>query len=379
MNIIKQIKNLKNRTVLLRGDLDAPLKNGKVADNFRLKRLLPTIEYLSDKSAKIIIIGHLGRPGGKFVKELSVKPVAEELKRLLNIKNKKIRNLKLEIRNLEFKGFFIKENICLLENLRFYKGEESNNLKFAEKLAGLGDIFINDAFANSHRKHASIAGVAKYLPAFAGLNLMEEIRILSKAMSNPKRPAVAILGGAKLETKLPLITKMAEKFDYVLAGGKLSIEMSLKKQKNKEARKQNIVLPIDYVGAGKFDIGEQTIKLYVEILKKAKTIIWNGPMGKYEDERYSRGTRAIAKAISLGNANTIVGGGDLIAALGQIKMLNKMDFVSTGGGAMLEFLENGTLDGLKAIGFYKYSDRKTKTLENFGCRNEAMPRSCNEN
>lgn len=369
MNTIKQIKNLKNKTVLLRGDLDVPLKNGKAADDFRLKRLLPSIEYLNKKGAKIIIMGHLGRPDGEVVASLSMNPVAEELIKLLGV-SKKEQKLSsraeshchhersiAESRDLftdsstavgmtnSFKYYSIKENIFLLENLRFYAGEEKNDLKFAKKLAALGDIYVNDAFANSHRKHASIAGITKYLPSYAGLNLVQEVKVLKKVMEKPKRPAVAIMGGVKLETKLPLIEKLAGKFDYVLVGGRLGLEMS--------SKKQNIILPVDYAGSGKFDIGKRTIKLFTGILSKAKTIIWNGPMGKYEDKRYLKGTKEVAVAIINSKAYSVAGGGDVIFALDKLKMIDEFDFISTGGGAMLEFLERGTLAGLKELGFYK--------------------------
>lgn len=216
MFTIKQINNLKNKVILLRGDLDVPIKNGEVIDNFRLSKMLPTIEYLSRKGAKMVIMGHLGRPSGRMDENLSMAPITGELRKLLHINKKEIGNWKLEIGG--FLGFFIGDNICLLENLRFCEEEEKNDLKFAEKLARLGDIFVNDAFSNSHRKHSSIVSIPKFMPSFAGLHFMEEVKALSKSMDNQKRPVVAILGGAKLETKLPLIKKLAKKFDYVLVG-----------------------------------------------------------------------------------------------------------------------------------------------------------------
>ncbi|MFH0856699.1 MAG: phosphoglycerate kinase [bacterium] len=393
MNTIKQIKNLKNKTVLLRGDLDVPLENGKVADDFRLKRLLSSIEYLVNKGAKVIIIGHLGRPGGKVVELLSVKPVAEELRKLLDVKKEEIKKLRnKEIKNCllaqsgaksaknsdivlfnhgilplpgaqgqdDVIGFPITENIFLLENLRFYEGEEKNDLKFAKALSELGNIYVNDAFANSHRKHASIVGITKYLPSYAGLNLEQEVKILKKVMENPKRPAVAIMGGAKIETKLPLIERLAEKFDYVLVGGRLGMEIE-KSQKLKACPEfaervksqklwKNIILPLDYIGSGKYDIGERTIKLFSDILTNAKTVIWNGPLGKYEDKRYMKGTKEVAAAIINSDAYSVAGGGDIISALDKLNMTDEFDFISTGGGAMLEFLEKGSLLGLEILG-----------------------------
>ncbi|MFC1612849.1 phosphoglycerate kinase [Patescibacteria group bacterium] len=438
---IKQIKNLKNKTVLLRGDLDAPIKNGRVVDNFRLMRLLPTIKYLVKNGSKVIIIGHLGRPGGKIMEKFSMKPVAEELRKLLRVdklckksikstfvipcltRNPVFNNgsrIKCGMTKKEFNGFkiyIISPNICLLENLRFYKGEEKNDLKFSKKLAGFADIYVNDAFANSHREHSSIVGISKLLPSYAGLNFEIEIKNLEKVIKNPKKPAVAIIGGMKLKTKLPLIKKLSDNFDYILVGGRLGIEMeklpnpscqqsviprltrdpetsgfSLNKwippvshsarrgghqapclpclQDRQAAGRRNdkknfdcvsgylgnIIVPLDYIGAGKFDIGKKTIKLYTEILEKAKTVVWNGPMGKFEDKKYMNGTRSIANAIKKSKAYSVVGGGDIISALHKLKMLDEFDFVSTGGGAMLEFLEKGDLVGLEALSFKSCGD-----------------------
>jgi len=362
LKTIKQIKNLKNKTVLLRGDLDVPVKNGKIVDDFRLRRLLPTIQYLAGEGADIIIMGHLGRPGGQRDDAFSIKPVVDELGQLLDEDLRKQKNKKTKKQFNDFKHYCITEDICLLENLRFYKGEEKNDLKFAKRLAGLADIYVNDSFANSHRKHASIVGVAKFLPAYIGLNFEQEVKVLSRVIKNPKKPSVAILGGVKLETKLPLIKKLSDDFDYVLVGGRLGIEMEKLPPLTPPykggghalpllcKKVGQIVLPVDYVGTGKFDIGKKTIKLYTEILKNAKTVVWNGPMGKFEDKKYMAGTRAIANSIKKSKAYSVVGGGDVISALHHLEMLDKLNFVSTGGGAMLEFLEKGDLVGLRALG-----------------------------
>jgi len=396
MRSIKQIKNLKNKIVLLRGDLDVPVKNGKVIDDFRLKELILSIKYLTQKGAKVIIMGHLGRPEGNILDSYSVFPLIGVLQKLLGLKGIK----KLEIKKLgEFKSFRLAKNIYLLENLRFYKGEERNDLNFAKKLATLVDIYpapfkrnnrkgqcdnslsinptslkrcgvyVNECFATSHRKHASIVGVPKYLPSYAGLNLVKEIKVLTKCFKNPKSPAIAIMGGAKIETKLPLINKFIKKFDYVLIGGRLGLEKesikSVKSIKSKVYKvsakggssfggkscnnEDNIIFPIDYEGVGKFDIGPETINLYSQIISRAKTVVWNGPMGKFEDIKYIKGTKEIANAVIKSRAYSVVGGGDLIAALNRIKLVDDFDFVSTGGGAMLEFLEKGTLPGIEAL------------------------------
>lgn len=357
---IKQIKNLKNKTVLLRGDLDVALKNGKVVEDLRLRRMTPSIEYLLQKNAKIIIMGHLGRPDGKVELKFSLEPVFKKLKTYFPKR----------------KFYFVKDlfdpgtekiinsmksgEIVLMENLRFYPEEESNDAKFAKSISRLGDVYVNECFSTSHRKHASFTAITKYLPSFAGLNLMQEIEELAKAMGKPKRPAIAILGGAKIETKLPLIQKMNKKFDYVLVGGKLGLEIDELRQLYKTKKfcsyftetglkklDKNIILPIDY--NKNLDLGPKTIIQFGNIIQSAKTIIWNGPVGKIEEKDYIKGTRAIAKAIIKSGAYSIIGGGDTIAALDEIRLLNEFDFVSTGGGAMLQFMEKGTLIGIEAL------------------------------
>lgn len=363
---IRKVKNLKNKKVLLRGDLDVAIENGKIKDDFRLKRLVPTIKYLLKQKTEVIIMGHLGRPYGKFNNEFSMRPIAEKFKNLMKVsfeKNKTKTKTKNKLKkeksnktaatewgdleeNENFYSYDISPDISLLENLRFYPGEEKNDENFSKKLASLGDVYVNDAFSVSHRKHSSVFGIAKFLPSYAGLNLEQEIENLSKCLRNPKKPAIAIMGGAKIETKLPLIEKMSKIFDYVLVGGKLGLEI---KSLNKKLD-NNIILPLDYA-EGDFDIGKETIKSFKKIIQNSKTVVWNGPLGKFEEKKYLKGTKEIANSVLESGAYSIIGGGDTIAALNNLKILEKFCFVSTGGGAMLEFLEKGNLPAIEVLGF----------------------------
>jgi phosphoglycerate kinase len=333
MKTLKEAE-LSGKRVLLRADLDVPLKEGQIGEDYRLKALLPTLNYLlKEKAAEIVIIGHLGRPNGKEDPTLSLKPVAVRLSELSG-------------RGIDFlpqlppnpSGLIPK--LSMLENLRFWPGEEENDPKFSQKLAELGEVYVNDAFAASHRAHASIVGISK--PAYAGLRLEEEVKELRGVLENPARPLVFILGGAKTETKAPLIPEFAKVADTILIGGKLMFDPKLEKI-------SRTVFPVDAVET--FDIGPETGKKFSEIIKSAKTVVWNGPMGKWEEEKYELGTRRIAEALAETSAKTIVGGGDTIAALAAFDLLEKMKYVSMGGGAMLEFLAGQKLPGLTALDY----------------------------
>ena len=334
LKILKEAEVAGNR-VILRADLDVPLEDGKVGEDYRLKALLPTLSYLLERNAEIIIIGHLGRPDGKENPDFSLKPVSTRLSELLG---KSIDFLPQITPNPS--GLIPK--LAMLDNLRFWEGEESNDPDFAKKLSSLGDIYVNDAFAASHRAHASIAGIPELLPSYAGLRLEEEISHLSGVIENPERPLVFILGGAKTETKAPLVPAFAKVADQVLIGGLLMFDHSLEKI-------SRTVFPVDAVET--FDVGPESVKKFTQIIKDAKTVVWNGPMGKWEDNRYELGTRAIAEELAESPAKTIVGGGDTIAALSAFGLLEKMKYVSMGGGAMLEFLAGKKLPGLSALGY----------------------------
>jgi phosphoglycerate kinase len=303
--------------VLVRADLDVPLSNSTIEDTFRLDHVLPTLEFIVESGGFPIIMGHLGRPGGEYKEELSSKHLAPYF-------DKHLGEGKYE----------------LLENLRFDPRERQNDQDFAKELASKADIYVNEAFSNSHREHASMVGVPLLLPSYMGLHLKKEIEALEGVLNAPKHPFAVIIGGAKMETKRPVVDKFLEIADAVLVGGKIGLDWQ-------GTKPENLYLPVDYVDDK--DIGEKTVEGYSEIIQNAKTIVWSGPLGMFEDERYEGGTRSILDAVLSSSANTIVGGGDTIAALNQFGKLKEISFVSTGGGAMLEFLVKGTLPALKAL------------------------------
>jgi len=382
---IRQAKNLTGKKVLLRVDFNVPIKGGKIKDDYRIVAGLPTIRFLLRYKCKVIIITHLGCPDGRVNKEYSTKPIAKHLGKLLGKKVKyvddcigfKVGTEVSKINNGE---------VLLLENLRFYKGEETNNRKFAKELASLADIYVNNAFAVSHRSHASVSAIKSYLPSYAGLLLEDEVVNLNKVL-HPNKPLIVIIGGAKIATKIALIKKMYKRAFRVLLGGalannffvahKLEVGKSLLDKQSigfaKKFKNKNVILPIDVVVAkrgdgsggatvknvysvGKneiiLDIGPKTIRLYNSFIKEAKTIIWNGPMGVFEIEYFKHGTLSIARVIaarSSGAAFAVVGGGETVEALKMTKMLDYVDWVSTGGGAMLAYLGGEKMPGLKGV------------------------------
>jgi len=349
MRSIRTIKNIKGKTALVRVDFNVPIKNGKVLDDFRIQKALPTIKFLQKKGAKVVLISHLGKD-----EKQSIKPVADCLRK------------------------YIKKDITLLENIRKYKGEEKNDDSFARGLSRLGDFYVNDAFSVSHRKHASVVGIPKYLPSYAGFQLEEEIRNLSKVFKNPQHPFLFILGGAKFSTKMPLIKKYIKLADYLFIGGALSndflrvkgYEIGKSLVDNTKGienilKNKKLILPIDVLvlSSGKLinkkvdqikkdeiilDIGKESIKIAENYIKKSKLILWNGPLGKYEN-RGDKATKKLLKTVSQSKAESIVGGGDIVSIVSQMKIEKKLSFVSTGGGATLDFLANGTLPGIKAL------------------------------
>ena len=402
------------KTVFLRADLDVPLsENGrqmtddrtqrtedrKIEDDTRLVAGLLTIEYLLKHSAKVVIAGHLGRPKG-IDKSLSLQPVAYwlqghldpdlsgersqwDLSSLSAPRNDK--NTVKEIKMGEFQGWQLGDNLFLLENLRFYKGEQDNDSEFTKKLASLADVYVNDAFAVSHRKHASIVGVPKYLPHFVGFRLQKEVEVLSGVLEQPKRPLVVVIGGAKIETKLPLVEKMRDFADYVLVGGKIAKDFTviLKVQHEKVKNRKATLFVADLREDG-FDITPKSIDKFLQIVSLAKTVVWNGPVGMIRSKvnpstssgltlsgaphrlvqggvewiksqkskvDTEEGTRELTKGIVRSKAYTVVGGGDTVGFLRNLGLLDKFSFVSTGGGAMLEFLSGEKLPGLIALLF----------------------------
>ena len=327
-----------NKRVLLRTNYDVPLKKfpiKEISDTSRIEESLPTINYLLSQEAKIIIISHLGRPEGRRVVELSLKPVAKKLTEFLK------KEVLLVSKIQAFKG----SKLIMLENLRFWPEEETNDQDFAKKLASLVDFYVNDAFAVSHRKHASMVGIPQFLPsgrrAF-GLDFLEEIEALARVRKNPKRPVVVILGGIK-RSKIEAAKKLVAWADYILVGGKLIEYDGIPAMVDHH---QKILGDLTKNGE---DITIKTVEKFKEAIAKAKTIVWSGPMGAFEDKRFERGTREIAQAVVASQAYTVVGGGDTEAALTRFGLVDKIDYISSGGGAMLVFLAEGTLPGIEAI------------------------------
>ena len=373
---LRSIKDadVKNKTVFLRADLDIPLENGKIKDDTRLKVWFPTLEFLLTNKARVLIAGHLGRPTKQFSilnsqfsisePQFSLLPVAEWISKRFEINDLRSKNF------AEFKGWEISENIVLLENLRFYKEEEENPLTssgqiFAQKLASLADIYVNDAFASSHRAHVSIVGITKYLPSYAGLRLKKEIEELSKVLQTPKRPLCVIIGGAKIDTKLPLVEKMHSFADYVLVGGEIAendkvlLKVAHEKLNPPANGKKSALLVADLTPDLK-DITIKSAENFLQIIQNAETIVWNGPMGyideklKIKNKKLQAGDEGytsflLSYGIINSGAYTIVGGGDTVSFLNSIGILDKFSFVSTGGGAMLEFLAGEVLPGIKAL------------------------------
>jgi phosphoglycerate kinase len=381
--------DLKNKTVLVRVDFNVPQDaNLNITDDTRIRATLPTIKYILKSGAKkVILMSHLGRPDGKVVDKYSLQPVAERLRELLGEPVKFLRdcvgdNIKKEIE-------ISSEKVILLENLRFHAEEEANEPGFAKQLASLAEVFVNDAFGTAHRAHASTEGAAHYLKSVAGFLLEKEIQYLGNAIQNPQRPFMVILGGAKVSDKIGVIENLLPKCDTILVGGGMAYTFlkaqgkaignsKLEKDKIDLAKsildkaanlKKEILLPVDHVvvdnvasdakveivgesipeGKIAVDIGPKTISLFEAKLKSAKTIVWNGPLGIFEMDAFSKGTQEIARFISALGATTIIGGGDTAAAVAKFKLEDKMTHISTGGGASLEFLEGKRLPGVEAL------------------------------
>ncbi|KKT98158.1 MAG: Phosphoglycerate kinase [Microgenomates group bacterium GW2011_GWB1_45_17] len=317
-----QSANVQGKAVLVRMDLDLP-KRGRGYDETRLDNGLESLHWLLKQDAKTVtVVGHLGRPGGKRIFAFSLK----KIEKLLRSKFTKDENKKIKV----------------LENLRFDSGEEKNSVLFAKKLAKGQDLFVNDAFASSHEEHASIVGVPRLLPSYLGFQFQKELEGLEKAVHEPKRPLVAILGGAKLSTKMHLLKPLEEKVDVLLVGGKMATELVQHPVENRK-------LIVGQLTKDGKDISPPTIEQFIRFIQMAQTVVWNGPLGKYEDKAYRRGTYAIAQFLSHSRAYTIAGGGDTEAALTAFNMKKGIKFISSGGGAMLEYIAFGTLPGIKAV------------------------------
>lgn len=384
--------NFEGKKVLVRCDFNVPMdENGTITDDIRIRSSLPTINYLVEKGAKVILMSHLGRPKGEPNKKYSLKPVAERLSELLKQKVVFAQDDSVVSDNVKNQVNLMKDkDILLLENTRFRKEEEKNEEKFAKDLSSLGDLFVNDAFGTSHRAHASNVGISTYLPSALGFLVEKEMSTMGRTLESPERPFVAILGGAKVSDKIGVIENLLNIVDTIIVGGGMAYtflkaqgyeigtslleedKIDLAKGLMDKAKEKNVnlILPIDVVVSKEFkndtehktvsidsiptdmmglDIGEETIEVFVEEIAKAKTIIWNGPAGVFEMPNFAKGTNAIAKAMSESNAITIVGGGDSASAVEKAGYADKITHISTGGGASLELLEGKKLPGIVAI------------------------------
>lgn len=383
--------NFDDKTVLLRCDFNVPMKDGVITDNKRIYESLPTIKHLLDNGAKVIMMSHLGRPKGEYNLKFTLEPVKEEIKKLLG------RDVKFiscpEVVNDEVKEAaknLKKGEVLLLENTRFRKEEEKCDEDFSKELAELADIYVNDAFGTSHRAHASNVGVSKFLPSALGFLVEKEMNIMAKELDEPNHPFIAILGGSKVSDKIGVIENLLNKADKILIGGAMAytflkakginvgkslveddkLELALELLKKADAKKVDLVLPVDALCAKEIkeddeaecfevnhipedmmglDIGPETIDVFTKKLLGAKTIVWNGPMGVFEMDKFKNGTNAIAKALANSDATTIVGGGDSASAVQKAGYEEKITHVSTGGGASLELMEGKVLPGIAAI------------------------------
>ena len=391
MNRIKDQKNLNEKIILLRLDLNVPLKNGSITDETRIDKIIPILDFLIKEQSKIIIISHVGRPKGKVNMKLSLKPICENIEKKMN---KKIRLVKEDIFKLKKENLFKNpsDQIVFLENIRFYVEEEMNDTNFAQHLAKLADLYVNDAFSCSHRAHASISKITKFIPSFAGLQLETEISALKKVTTEIKKPITCIIGGSKISTKIGIIKNLISKFDnIIIVGGMannilnhkgISVGKSIKEDNCETtineifetSRKYSceITYPEDVLVGKNFkdksqvkelneiseddlilDIGPKTINKIKDIIQSSETVLWNGPAGFFENPNFANGSFEIAKAIIKNNQNnsiySVAGGGDTIALINQINAVKDFNFISTAGGAFLEYLEGKELPGIKAL------------------------------
>lgn len=382
--------NIKGKRVLCRVDFNVPMNDGTIADDTRIRAAIPTIEYLSEQGAIVILVSHLGRPKGEVKKELSLAPAGERLSELIG---KKV------LMSNESYGEIVKKRISqlqegeiiLLENVRFYPGEEQNDSQLAKEFADLADIYVNDAFGTAHRAHVSTEGVAHYLPSVAGFLMEKEIDVLGKALSHPERPFTAVIGGAKVKDKIGVIDNLLDKVDHIIIGGGLAFtfikaqgyeignslleedKIELAKSFIEKAKKKGVQfhMPIDVVIADEFsesarvntvdidsipaewqalDIGPKTVELYNRVIQESKLVVWNGPMGVFEMKPFSNGTKAVAEALANAKETySIIGGGDSARAVEQFGLADQMSHISTGGGASLEFMEGKNLPSIAVL------------------------------
>jgi phosphoglycerate kinase len=391
MKKIEDKENLSGKKVLLRLDLNVPLQDGEIQDETRINKIIPTLKFLLKKKSKIIIVSHIGRPKGKVVSTLSMGPICNNLENKLN---QKIKLISEDIKKIQDKDLFksFNGNILVLENIRFYPEEESNDLDFAQHLSSFAELYINDAFSCSHRAHASVTNITKFLPSYSGLQFDSEITALKKVTSDIEKPITCIIGGSKISTKIGIIENLIPKFDnIIIVGGMANNILSYKNHKiGKSIYEENcdeiiknifetskkyscsIVYPEDVVTSKDLngepelkelneindddmilDIGEKTIKKIENLINTSKTVLWNGPAGYFENSDFAKGSYEIAKTISKNYKSnsiySVAGGGDTISVLNKINLINDFNFVSTAGGAFLEYLEGKKLPGISAL------------------------------